>query len=55
MMIQLALGNNMSLFDLTDEWHTIVPPALAIILFCGGFYLVGRTIDEVTNPRLKAR
>lgn len=55
MMIQLALTNNMSLFDLTDEWHTIVPPALAIILFCGGFYLVGRTIDEVTNPRLKAR
>lgn len=54
-MIQTALENNMSLFDLSDEWHTIVPPALAIILFCGGFYLVGRTIDEVTNPRLRAR
>ncbi len=55
MMIQLALENNMSLFDLRDEWHTIVPPAIAIMLFCGGFYLVGRTIDEVTNPRLRAR
>lgn len=54
-MIQQALENNMSLFDLSDEWHTIVPPAIAIMLFCGGFYLVGRTIDEVTNPRLKAR
>lgn len=55
MMIQLALESNMSLFDLSDEWHTIVPPAIAIMLFCGGFYLVGRAIDEVTNPRLRAR
>lgn len=55
MMIWLALKDNMSGFDFLDEWFVIVPPALAIMLFCGGFYLVGRTLDEVTNPRLRAR
>jgi peptide/nickel transport system permease protein len=55
MMIWLALEDNMSGFDLVDEWFVIVPPALAIMLFCGGFYLIGRTLDEVTNPRLRAR
>lgn len=55
MMIWQALRNNMSLFSLKTEWHTIVPPALAIMLFCGGFYLIGRTLDEVSNPRLRSR
>jgi peptide/nickel transport system permease protein len=55
MMIWQALRNNMSLFSLKTEWHTIVPPAFAIMLFCGGFYLIGRTLDEITNPRLRAR
>jgi peptide/nickel transport system permease protein len=54
LMIWQALRNNMSLFSLKTEWHTIVPPAFAIMLFCGGFYLIGRTLDEVTNPRLRA-
>ncbi|MGH2621470.1 MAG: ABC transporter permease [Anaerolineales bacterium] len=37
------------------QWHAILPPALAIMLFCSAFYLVGRALDEVLNPRLRAR
>ena len=37
------------------QWNAILPPALAIMLFCSAFYLVGRALDEVLNPRLRAR
>lgn len=40
-------------FTLDGQWHVILPPALAIMLFCSGFYLVGRALDEVLNPRLR--
>jgi peptide/nickel transport system permease protein len=42
-------------FSTEGEWHVIVPPALAIMLYCGSFYLVGRALDEVYNPRLRKR
>jgi peptide/nickel transport system permease protein len=37
------------------QWHAIAPPALAIMIYCGAFYLVGRSLDEVFNPRLRSR
>lgn len=37
------------------QWHVILPPALAIMLCCGAFYLVGRALDGVLNPRLARR
>lgn len=37
------------------QWHAVLPPALAIMLFCGAFYMVGRALDEVVNPRLRKR
>jgi peptide/nickel transport system permease protein len=37
------------------QWHAILPPALAIMLFCGAFYMVGRAFDEILNPRLRER
>jgi ABC-type dipeptide/oligopeptide/nickel transport system permease subunit len=40
---------------LQGQWHAILPPAMAIMLFCSAFYLVGRALDEVLNPRLRAR
>lgn len=43
------------LFTMRGQWHAIVPPALAITLFCSAFYLVGRALDEVFNPRLRKR
>jgi len=38
-----------------EQWHVILPPALAIMLFAGSFYLVGRALDEYVNPRLRQR
>lgn len=42
-------------FTSQGQWHVILPPALAIMLYCGAFYLVGRALDEVLNPRLARR
>lgn len=42
-------------FSSKGQWHAIVPPAAAIMLYCGAFYLVGRALDEVFNPRLRRR
>lgn len=38
-----------------EQWHAILPPALAITLFCGAFYMLGRAMDEIINPRLRER
>jgi peptide/nickel transport system permease protein len=37
------------------QWHVLIPPALAIMLFCGAFYLVGHALDELVNPRLRQK
>jgi len=42
-------------FSWEGQWHAILPPALSIMLYCGAFYLVGRALDEVFNPRLRRR
>ncbi|MBM3942080.1 MAG: ABC transporter permease [SAR202 cluster bacterium] len=36
-------------------WWLIVPAGAAITLLCSSFYLVGRALDEVVNPRLRGR
>jgi peptide/nickel transport system permease protein len=36
-------------------WYLVIPPSLAITLLCSAFYLVGRALDEVVNPRLRKR
>lgn len=38
-----------------ETWWLIVPPGLSITLLCAAFYLVGRAMDEVINPRLRRR
>jgi peptide/nickel transport system permease protein len=42
------------LLDMT-KWWLIFPASLAITLLCAAFYLVGRALDEVVNPRLRRR
>ena len=42
-------------FTLDGQWHAILWPALAIMLFCSSFYLVGRALDEIVNPKLRKR
>lgn len=38
-----------------DTWYLLIPASLAITLLCAAFYLVGRALDEVVNPRLRSR
>jgi len=40
---------------LTGAWWWFVPPGLAIALFGAGLSLINYGLDEVTNPRLRAR
>ncbi len=42
-------------FTIDGQWHAILAPAVAIMLFCSAFYLVGRALDDVLNPRLRRR
>lgn len=37
------------------QWHVLIAPAFAIMLFCGAFYMLARTLDEVVNPKLRPR
>lgn len=38
-----------------DTWYLLFPASVAITLLCSAFYLVGRAMDEVVNPRLRER
>ncbi len=38
-----------------DYWYLIFPAGASITLLCSAFYLVGRALDEVVNPRLRQR
>lgn len=47
--------DDISSFSYGENLHVLIPPALAIMLFCSAFYLVGRSLEEVINPRLRSR
>jgi peptide/nickel transport system permease protein len=38
-----------------SKWWLVFPSGMAITLLCAAFYLVGRALDEVVNPRLRKR
>jgi peptide/nickel transport system permease protein len=38
-----------------DTWWLLFPASIAISVLCAAFYLVGRALDEVVNPRLRRR
>jgi peptide/nickel transport system permease protein len=39
----------------TSYWWLLIPAGLCVSLLAGGFFLVGRAMDEVVNPRLRQR
>ena len=43
------------LLQVGQYWWLIFPASLSITLLCSSFYLVGRALDEVVNPRLRRR
>ncbi|MCB2224259.1 MAG: ABC transporter permease subunit [Actinobacteria bacterium] len=53
LMIQIAQSEGYLLRF--DTWWLIVPPGLAVTFLAAAFFLVGRAMDEVVNPRLRAR
>jgi peptide/nickel transport system permease protein len=36
-------------------WYLILPAGMSITLLCTAFYLIGRALDSVVNPRLRER
>jgi peptide/nickel transport system permease protein len=38
-----------------DTWWLLFPASIAITTLCAAFYLVGRAMDEVVNPKLRKR
>jgi peptide/nickel transport system permease protein len=38
-----------------EYWYLIFPAGLSITLLCTAFYLIGRALDGVVNPRLRQR
>ncbi len=33
-----------------EPWHALLPPVLAIMLFCSAFYMLGRAVEEISEP-----
>ncbi len=38
-----------------DTWWLLFPASISITLLCAAFYMLGRALDEVVNPRLRRR
>ena len=43
------------LLQVTDYWWLTVPAGLSVTLLSAAFFLVGRGMDEIVNPRLRRR
>lgn len=54
LMIQLANNQGYLLQGMTF-WWLVFPAGLAVTLMAAAFFLVGRAMDEVINPRLRRR
>lgn len=53
--IMINLTSNLGYLLRFDTWWLLFPASLAITTMCAAFYLVGRALDEVVNPRLRRR
>lgn len=53
LMIQVA--QNQGYLLQPDKWWLVIPAGLAVTLLAFAFFLVGRAMDEVVNPRLRSR
>jgi peptide/nickel transport system permease protein len=49
------IQSNFYISPYSEQWLAILPPALAITLLCGAFYLLGRAMDQVLNQQLQER
>lgn len=51
-MIYSAFANQHAIAS-EIPWNVLIPPAMAISLFAGAFYFVGRGLQEIADPRLR--
>jgi peptide/nickel transport system permease protein len=52
MMLHFALSNNAMY---RGAWWWLVPPGVAIVLLVMGFTLIGYSVEELSNPRLREK
>jgi len=52
MILHFALSNNAMY---RGAWWWLLPPGVAIILLVMGFTLIGYSVEEISNPRLRER
>lgn len=54
--VMLSVANTQGyLLSGTDFWWLLLPPGAAVTFLAAAFFLVGRALDEVVNPRLRKR
>jgi peptide/nickel transport system permease protein len=54
--VMLSVANTQGyLLSGTDYWWLLLPPGAAVTFLAAAFFLVGRALDEVVNPRLRRR
>lgn len=53
--IMINLTSNFGYLLNFQTWWLLFPASLAITALCAAFYMVGRALDEVVNPRLRRR
>jgi peptide/nickel transport system permease protein len=54
LMISIAQAEGYLLRGL-DVWWLLFPAGMAVSVLAAAFFLVGRAMDEVVNPRLRKR
>jgi peptide/nickel transport system permease protein len=51
-ILEFAFGGGAAF---SNDWWWIVPPGLAVVLVVLGFTMIGYALDEILNPKLRAR
>ena len=53
--LMLHTANTEGFLSSFESWWLVVPAGLSVTLLSGAFYLVGRGIEPIVNPRLRQR
>jgi peptide/nickel transport system permease protein len=51
-ILELAFGQGAAF---SNDWWWIVPPGVAIVLVVLAFTMIGYALDDILNPKLRAR
>jgi peptide/nickel transport system permease protein len=51
-ILEFAFGGGAAF---SNDWWWIIPPGLAVVLVVLAFTMIGYALDEILNPKLRAR